>query len=664
MPQPEVFSDRYELVEHIARGGMAQVYLAQDLLLDRPVAIKVLFPELSVDPSFVQRFRREAQAAANLAHPNIVAIYDWGQGEHTYFIVMEYVDGSTLSSIIRQAPIGVGRAALVGADVASALEFAHRRGVIHRDVKPGNVLIDHSGQVKVTDFGIARAVGAREGLTQTGAVMGTATYFSPEQAQGYPVDARSDVYALGVVLYEMVAGRPPFAGDNPVAIAYKHVKEEPERLASIQPAVPPDFEAIVAKAMAKDPEDRYPSAEELRLDLMRFHDGAPVLATLALQEPPVTRMVPATAAARRYAEIESMEDTMPPDGGLPYDESPSRSGWWVTLLLVLLAVLAVLIFFIGRSAGWWSSTPTAAIPNVINQPEKTALSALSARGFADVTTKTESSGTVGQGVVISVDPKAGTRLATSSPVILDVSSGPPQVAVPSETGKTVSQADQDLQSHGFRPQNQGVVSTQPINTVLSTSPAAGQMAAQNGVVTVSYSSGPASTSVPNVSGLSVQAAEAALTQSHLQYALPLQDESSATIQPGLVTRTSPAANQSVPDNTPVTIYVSAGPKTSTVPVNLTGLPLATAEEELQANGLTAQVQYQATSDPALNDTVEASNPHPGDTVKSGTTVILFVFQYTAPSTTTTSVPSSTTTASGTTTTSTTASSTTTTTTTS
>src|SRR3954470_7898312 len=262
----QVFSNRYQIDREIARGGMAEVYLARDQLLNRPVALKCLFPEYAREPSFVERFRREAQAAANLNHPNIVAIYDWGQESGTYFIVMEYVEGRSLRDLIRsEAPVDPNDAAEITAEIAAALGFAHTSGVVHRDVKPGNVLLTRSGSVKVTDFGIARA-GASDGLTQTGSVMGTATYFSPEQAQGLAVDGRSDVYSLGVVLYEMVTGQPPFVGDSPVSTAYKHVREAAVAPSKIVPSVPPELERVILTCLAKDPKDRYQSCDDLRAD--------------------------------------------------------------------------------------------------------------------------------------------------------------------------------------------------------------------------------------------------------------------------------------------------------------------------------------------------------------------------------------------------------------
>src|SRR5450631_297435 len=278
----QVFSNRYRIEREIAHGGMAEVYLARDLSLDRLVALKALFPEFAREPSFVERFRREAQAAANLNDPNIVAIYDWGQEDGTYFIVMEYVEGSSLRDLMRaEGPIEPAQAAEITAEIASALAFAHRNGVVHRDVKPGNVLLTRSGTVKVTDFGIARA-GASDGLTQTGSVMGTATYFSPEQAQGLPVDGRSDVYALGVVLYEMVTGVAPFTADSPVSVAYKHVREEPMLPSERNPDVPPDLEQIIMTALAKLPEHRYQTADDMRADILRFRRGRPVVGAPAL----------------------------------------------------------------------------------------------------------------------------------------------------------------------------------------------------------------------------------------------------------------------------------------------------------------------------------------------------------------------------------------------
>src|SRR3954454_20893704 len=300
--EAKVYGGRYELHRRIARGGMADVFLARDSLLDRPVALKVLFPEFATDRSFVERFRREAQSAANLSHPNIVGVYDWGESGGTYFIVMEYVDGRSLAQVLRDdGALSPDRAADITTDIASALGFAHRNGVVHRDVKPGNVLISPSGQVKVTDFGIARAVTTQENLTQTGTVMGTATYFSPEQARGEAVDPRSDVYSLGVVLYEMLTGKPPFAGENPVAVAYKHVQETPVPPRQVDPALPSSLEAVTLKALAKNPANRYASADDLAADLRRFREGRDVLAEGLLPDEQLTQAVGAATVANAPA---------------------------------------------------------------------------------------------------------------------------------------------------------------------------------------------------------------------------------------------------------------------------------------------------------------------------------------------------------------------------
>ena len=279
-----VINDRYEIHKRIGRGGMADVFLARDLLLDRQVAVKVLFPEFAIDPNFVERFRREAQAAANLSHPNIVNVYDWGKYSGTYFITMEYVQGRTLAEILRtNRQLTAKQAAEIASEVAAALGFAHEAGLAHRDIKPANILIGSNGQVKVADFGIARAMNAptESNLTQAGAVMGTASYFSPEQAQGAQPDPRSDLYSLGIVMYEMVAGRPPFTGENPVSIAYKQVHDPPQPLNQIVADIPRPFEAIIAKLLAKDPKLRYPSAHALRDDLRRFRNGEQVQALVS-----------------------------------------------------------------------------------------------------------------------------------------------------------------------------------------------------------------------------------------------------------------------------------------------------------------------------------------------------------------------------------------------
>ncbi|MBO0715002.1 MAG: Stk1 family PASTA domain-containing Ser/Thr kinase, partial [Acidimicrobiales bacterium] len=505
--RPPLFNQRYEPTRRIARGGMAEVYLAQDLNLSRPVALKVLSPELSLDPSFVDRFRREAQASANLSHPNIVSVYDWGEADHTYFIVMEYVDGPSLSQLIRtDGPLPADRAAGIAAQVAAALDFAHHRGVIHRDVKPGNVLLTDDERVKVTDFGIARAADADDNLTKTGAVMGTATYFSPEQALGQQVDARTDVYSLGVVLYEMVTGRPPFSGDSPVSIAYKHVGEAPPSPRSVNPAVPTQLEAVIERAMAKAPANRYSTANELRSDLLRFQQGRPVLAAgPGLPTSPTALVTDGSPTQAMAVASPTLVAERPVTRPSPVDETErrrsGRTGLYIALLLLLLIALGVVVYFVLSNLGLLSASGSSfVVPGVVGRTQTTATRMLQDRGL-DVTVQ-PAAGHGPTGIVYRQSPGPPARVHRGDNVLIGVSTGPAttKVQVPDVTCNgpngciDANAATSILVQAGLRV---GVTSFQatsaPVGDVIATTPPPGQSVDKGSTVNLVVSTGPPTT---------------------------------------------------------------------------------------------------------------------------------------------------------------------------
>ena len=628
---PTVFSGRYELHRRIGRGGMAEVSLARDQLLDRPVAIKALFPEFATDPSFVERFRREATAAANLNHPNIVGVYDWGEAEGTYFIVMEYVDGRSLSQILRaDGPLHPDRVADVGADVAAALGFAHRNGVVHRDVKPGNVLVDQGGQVKVADFGIARAISATsdENLTQAGTVMGTATYFSPEQARGDAVDPRSDIYSLGCVLYELVVGRPPFSGDSPVAIAYKQVHESPVPPRQINPSIPPALEAIILKCLAKNPANRYPSAEDLRADLRRFREGNRILAEPVMvpptRDPAATGVMAATTA---MAPTGAVRRGGPPPAYVEddFEEEPRRSsGPFLAVLVVLLLLLAGMLFLLARTLdiGGGGDDPTLVdVPDVVGESEESARQTLENLDF-EVDVTREENVDFAAGLVFAQDPAGRERAEEGTTVRLRVSAGAALVPVPDVVGDLFADAEAELRAAGFEVRRIDSPDDEaPVDTVLEQNPAGGQDAEEGSEVALTVSSGPDAIEIPDVSGDTVGAATAELEA--LGFATDTTNEASNDVPQGRVIRTEPGAGSQRTEGSTVTLVVSSGPEERDVP-GVVGLSESAATSALENAGFDVVVEDDETADPTKIGRVTDQDPAGGQSAAAGDTVTIFV----------------------------------------
>lgn len=649
-----VYNGRYELNRRIARGGMAEVFLARDALLDRPVALKVLFPEFATDPSFVERFRREAQSAANLSHPNIVSVYDWGEEAGTYFIVMEYVEGASLAELLKdEGSLHPDRAADITADTAAALGFAHRNGVIHRDVKPGNVLINPTGTVKVTDFGIARAVSTAENLTQTGTVMGTATYFSPEQAKGETVDQRSDIYSLGVVLYEMLTGRPPFSGDNPVSVAYKHVQETPETPRSRNSAVPAELEAVTLKAMAKRADDRYDTAEDLRADLRRFRSDQPVTAATVLVAP-ATEATVAVAPAMATTAVRRTEGTrVSRRVEERYDDEPPRgrrsSAAFIIALVLLLALLAGLLYFFAQSLGIGDdAVTTVETPNVVDATVTDAVETLAGVGLESTITE-EANDQVAPGIVFAQVPEAGVSAAEGSTVELRVSSGAPPVVVPSVVGLNLADAQPRLEGLGLTVQIIPVASDDvPEGSVINQDPEADEEVPAGTTVSLEASSGPDAVPVPDVVGSGSNQAGVVLARAGFE--VDFRQEASDDVPSGQVIRTDPPADAPLDPGETVIVFVSSGPAEVTVP-DVVGRADAEATARLQEAGFRVTRASQVVDDEADDGQVVSQSPAGSARAAPGSTVTITVGDFTAPPpttappTTTTSAPATTTTTS-------------------
>jgi serine/threonine-protein kinase len=556
MTQPRLLGGRYELDGIVGRGGMAEVYRARDIRLDRVVAVKTLREDLARDQTFQARFRREAQSAASLNHPSIVAVYDTGEdssgGSHVPYIVMEYVDGRTLRDLLRDDRRLLPERALEITDgVLRALDYSHRNGIVHRDIKPGNVMLTRSGQVKVMDFGIARAVSdAQATMTQTAQVIGTAQYLSPEQARGERVDARSDLYSTGCLLYELLTGRPPFLGDSPVAIAYQHVRENPVPPSRIDPEVPAWADAIVLRAMAKDPGDRYQSAAEMRQDIQRALQGVPVAGPRTGAYGATQRVGPATAMAGMPTGAMSDYPYGPEEDGYPPDRGHRRLAMWLWIagaVLVLGVVGGVAYAVFGGGAAAHS------VPQVDGQTLQQAETAITQAGLT-YTVHKEPSATVPENIVISTSPPNGNSVPAGTKVTINVSTGPKMVKVPNVKGESKSSASSRLKGLGLQVQElPDTNSGKPAGTVVKQKPDAGTSVKAGTLVTIYYSTG--GTAVPNVTGDNLQVAinklnNAGFTNISQTYV------TNTGIAPGTVTSQSPPAGQRVALGTNINLQVA------------------------------------------------------------------------------------------------------------
>lgn len=628
-----VVNDRYRVERSVGRGGMAEVFLAHDLLLDRPVALKVLFPEYANDANFVERFRREAQSAAGLTHPNIVAVYDWGKVNNTYFIAMEFVQGRTLASILKEKlRLTAKQACDVAVDVASALGFAHENGVVHRDIKPGNILIGSTGQVKVADFGIARALGSavEEGLTQTGSVMGTATYLSPEQAQGSQPDPRSDIYSLGVVMYEMVAGRAPFIGDNAVGIAYQQVHGVPPAPSEFVSDVPREFEAIVAKCMAKSADRRYGNANALRDDLRRFNAGEEVVALTDVRGRKAQSQSTDTMAIPVIANTPVTTDDKDLYEDVYDDFAPRRAASYIFGAVFTAIILLAAGVFIYRTVDRGSAT-SLTIPDVTNRTQAEASQILLDMGLTPIPNAVINDA-VGDDIVYAQDPPATATGHQGDVVTITYNPAKQLQTVPPIQGLSVENATLLLAPLGLQlvileVRNDPLV---PLNQIITQNPLANEQVRSGSPISVVVSGGTGGNNIPNIEGQVSSAAEQLLKSSPYNFVVTITAEPSATVEKGRAIRTDPVIGTPLPAGSPIALIVSSGSPTVVVP-DVAGKTEGEAQAAVNAAGLITEIKYQnVPAGDASDGRVISQSREAQSAVTPGTKITLVIGKSTTP----------------------------------
>jgi beta-lactam-binding protein with PASTA domain len=622
-----LFAGRYRIARKLGGGGMADVYLAEDQELGRRVAIKMLHSRYANDEQFVERFRREATHAAGLSHPNIVSIFDRGEFDGSYYIVMEYVEGRTLKELIRSrglCPVPVAIA--YTRQILAALRYAHRNGVIHRDIKPHNVIVDQEGVVKVTDFGIARA-GASQ-MTEEGAIIGTAQYLSPEQARGAPVDQTSDLYSTGIVLFELLTGQVPFTGDSPVEIAMKHLAEIPPAPSEIRPDVPDDLDLVVLRALAKEPADRYQSAAAMDADLETVARGGRVAAETA----EAATIVLAGGGAIDATAATQISRRPPP----PQYEPPKRGRplWpWLVGAGVALALLLLGFFLYDSIQRKLEGSETVAVPYVVGIPQANAENLITEKGLVPQVHRV-SSADVEEGVVIQQSPTEGTKVDKETVVRIDVSSGKPEVQIPSVVGQTQTDAVAELTRAGLDVQVVEVNSDRDQGTVTAQSPAAGLTVVEGTRVRINVSKGPKPVTVPSVVGLPYDQAASELQSSGFGVSRIDEDSDQAA---GIVTEQTPSGGSEGSKGSTVTLTVSKGPSTSAVP-DVTSQDYAIAQTTLDNAGFRSKIVFEDTEDQSMDGIVISQDPIGGSQEKPNTVVTLFVGRFVQTTTTTTPTP--------------------------